>query len=287
MLARAERKTIFHLPVSPRASAKQGGAALPVATRPGQSRFPLQRGAQAVANHRVFDFDDIFRTYQRTVYSKCFRILRNHGDAEDVVQEVFLQLLRKADTFRGEAKFSTWLHRLTINTVLMQLRKLRRIELRTTHLEDTPNSDDGTGGGFEPASFVQSAGPLAADRISLRVAISQLPRGYQEVFCLHDVEGYTHVEISKILGISLGTSKSQLHKARLRLRVLLQHGFRGKPSTECMPKQVVEPPQTDDDGEIEFRDSILGFNDTPDRQPGVFGLGDPGHFSNNLVAVNP
>jgi hypothetical protein len=169
----------------------------------------------------------------------------------------------------------------------MQLRKLRRNELRTTYLEDTPNSDEGNAGGFEPASFVQSGGAMAADRISLRVAISQLPKGYREVFSLHDVEGYTHVEISRILGISLGTSKSQLHKARLRLRVLLQHGFRKKPSTEGIPQRVINPPQTDDDGEIQFRDNILGFNDTLDRQPRAFVLGGPGHFSNSLGAVNP
>jgi len=244
MLATAKPKTIFRLPPTPRAEAKPGRAELAVKLHPGQSRFPLwRRVAPPAANCRAFDFDDIFRTYQRSVYSKCFRILRNHGEAEDVVQEVFLQLLRKADTFRGEAKFSTWLHRLTINTVLMQLRKLRRNALRTTYLEDSPSGDEGNLGGHETANQLQVSAAASAERVSLDVAIAQLPEGYRKVFFLHDVEGYTHVEIAQRLGISMGTSKSQLHKARQRLRALLQNGSSEKPPTGNLPKPLIDSGQ--------------------------------------------
>ena len=243
MLAHAKPESIFHLPASHRAGAKQGRTESAVTSGPGPSRFTRCRAsAPQPAKIRTFDFDEIFRTHQRSVYSKCFRILRNHGEAEDVVQEVFLRLLRKADTFRGEAKFSTWLHRLTINTVLMRLRKLRRQELRTARFDEAGEEEGNLGGHSAAAPWLASAA-MTADQVGLRLAISQLPEGYQNVFSLHDLEGYTHEEIARLLSISVGTSKSQLHRARLRLRVLLRFGLREDSAGAFPPKLPIAPPQ--------------------------------------------
>jgi len=167
------------------------------------------------------EFDALYHTYARRVYRQCYRMLGNQEDAEDLTQEVFLQLYRKASTFRGEASFSTWLHRLTVNTVLMQLRRFRRWRGMVCSFDAPPNVEDG--GHDLPAVVGALPAPVSslADKIGLDVAISQLSSGYREIFLLHDAEGYRHDEIAKLLGISEGTSKSQLHKARHRLRELV------------------------------------------------------------------
>jgi RNA polymerase sigma-70 factor (ECF subfamily) len=168
------------------------------------------------------DFASVYRTYRRRVYFQCFCMLHNQSDAEDAAQEVFLQLFRKAHTFRGESSFSTWLHRLTTNCVLMEIRRKRHRGFEATHQEAS------LGAGvrndvLDPRqdSFQAPSTPIF-DRVSLGAAMSRLPQGYQRIFELHDVEGYTHEEIAGLLGIKGGTSKSQLHKARLRMRRLLQ-----------------------------------------------------------------
>jgi RNA polymerase sigma-70 factor (ECF subfamily) len=150
-------------------------------------------------------------------------MLHNHQDAEDAAQEVFFQLFRKAHTFRGDSNFSTWLYRLTTNCVLMEIRKIRR---RCPHV--IPRASVGTDVGEDPPldAFEGPSAPIF-DRLSLGAAMSQLPTGYQEIFNLHDVEGYTHQEVATLLGVQIGTSKSQLHKARLRMRSLLQTGKGG------------------------------------------------------------
>jgi len=167
------------------------------------------------------EFDSLYQTYARRVYRQCYRMLGNQEDAEDLTQEVFLQLFRKASTFRGESSFSTWLHRLTINTVLMQMRRFRRWRGSVTSLDAVPVSDDGANEFPAAASLVPAPTTSPMDRITLDVAIGKLSSGYKEIFLLHDQEGYRHDEIAKLLGISEGTSKSQLHKARLRLRHLV------------------------------------------------------------------
>jgi len=164
------------------------------------------------------DFDVLYHTHERRVYRQCYRMLGNQDDAEDLTQEVFLQLYRKADTFRGEASFSTWLHRLTINTVLMQMRRYRRWRGAVSSLDSAPGTEEWTNDVPAAASVLPAPSTSPMDRISLDVAISRLSSGYKEIFLLHDQEGYRHDEIAKLLGISEGTSKSQLHKARLRLR---------------------------------------------------------------------
>jgi len=148
-------------------------------------------------------------------------MLQNHVDAEDVSQEVFLQLLRKAHTFRGESSFATWLHRLTTNCVLMELRRKRRRCVEVSARE-TSSGNGENGNGDDPLDSYPAPAASLFEQVTLRTAMAQLPIGYQRIFELHDVEGHTHEEIATLLGIQDGTSKSQLHKARVRMRGLLQ-----------------------------------------------------------------
>ena len=159
-------------------------------------------------------FEDIYRTYHRRVYSRCLRMTRNASEAEDLTQDVFVQLFRKLKTFRGESSFSTWLHRITVNAVLMHFRKpVVKVEQTTYDADDQ----------HDLLSGMQTASSSSVlDRISLDEALAKLAPGYRAVFILHDLEGYEHSQIGEILGCSVGTSKSQLHKARLRLRTLLR-----------------------------------------------------------------
>jgi RNA polymerase sigma-70 factor, ECF subfamily len=162
-------------------------------------------------------FEDLYRLHCGRVYRLCLRITGNSAEAEDFTQEAFLQLFRKIHTFRGESSFSTWFHRLTVNVVLVGLRKRRHPELS---LDAKPET--GSWPLHEPsAPDLRLAGLI--DRVNLTKAIDQLPNGYKAMFILHDVEGYKHHEIAEILGCSIGNSKSQLFAARLHLRKLLRH----------------------------------------------------------------
>lgn len=163
-------------------------------------------------------FQALYDRHKRRVYSLCLRMTANIAEAEDLTQEAFLQLYRKIATFRGESAFSTWLHRLSVNVVLMHLRKksLPVVSLEETtggSEEDTPKKDFG-------ADDLALAGSI--DRLQLQKAVDDLPPGYRTIFVLHDVEGYEHNEIAQIVGCSIGNSKSQLHKARMKLRDLLK-----------------------------------------------------------------
>jgi RNA polymerase sigma-70 factor (ECF subfamily) len=159
-------------------------------------------------------FEELYKRHHRRVYSLCLRMTQNVAEAEDLAQEAFIQLHRKIGSFRGESAFTTWLHRLTVNQVLMHFRKSSVKRERTTEEGDTPVQI--VRGTENPARM-----PVV-DRISLDRALKQLPPGYRSVFVLHDIEGHEHGEIAKILGVSVGTSKSQLHKARRKLRRLLK-----------------------------------------------------------------
>jgi RNA polymerase sigma-70 factor (ECF subfamily) len=170
--------------------------------------------AQAAAAGDMPAFEELYERHHRRVYSLCLRMTGNTAEAEDLAQEAFIQLYRKIGSFRGESAFTTWLHRLTVNQVLMYFRK------KGVRLEKT------TDGGDVPVQIVQGTEnpnqmPVI-DRIALDRAIAKLPPGYRSVFVLHDVEGHEHEEIAKLLGCSVGTSKSQLHKARMKLRGLLK-----------------------------------------------------------------
>ncbi|MCA1817298.1 MAG: RNA polymerase sigma factor [Acidobacteria bacterium] len=170
--------------------------------------------AQRAANGDVLSFEELYARHNRRVFSLCLRMTGNTSEAEDLAQEVFIQLYRKIGSFRGESAFTTWLHRLTVNQVLMHFRK------RGVKLEQT--TDDGE----TPVQIVTGTEDPArmpvVDRIALDAAVAQLPPGYRTVFVLHDVEGHEHEEIANLLGCSVGTSKSQLHKARMKLRLLLR-----------------------------------------------------------------
>jgi RNA polymerase sigma-70 factor, ECF subfamily len=159
-------------------------------------------------------FEELYRQYYRRVYCLCLRMTRNVTRAEDLTQDVFVRLFRKLNTFRGEASFATWLHRLTVNEGLMHFRKAPvRAEQATK---------DGTAPIRVVAGTENPAGMSIIDRISLDEAIKQLPLPYRTVFIMHDVEGYEHAQIGKILGCAVGTSKARLHKARARMRSLLK-----------------------------------------------------------------
>jgi RNA polymerase sigma-70 factor (ECF subfamily) len=152
----------------------------------------------------------------------------NPSDAEDLMQEAFLQLFRKIGTFRGESAFSTWLHRMTVNVVLMRLRKK---SLPAASLEETTEPDEETGGPRKDIGAPDLRLSGAVDRVNLERSIEKLP-GYRTVFVLHDVQGFEHNEIAGIMGCSVGNSKSQLHKARTRLRELLQEDLRDQARAE-------------------------------------------------------
>jgi RNA polymerase sigma-70 factor (ECF subfamily) len=170
-------------------------------------------------------FEQLYRQYRGRVFALCLRMVKNAGEAEDLTQDAFLMLFRKIQTFRGESRFSTWLHRLVFNTVLMRLRKKRYPEVS---LEETIESDE-----EDPRPLIELGGPDlrlsgVLDHMNLSRAIEQLPEGYRQMFVLHDIHGYEHHEIAKILGCTTGNCKSQLHKARVRIRELLQEALRSR-----------------------------------------------------------
>ena len=169
--------------------------------------------AKRSAKNDMEAFDILYQRHHRRVYSLCLRMTQNVQEAEDLTQDAFIQLFRKIGSFRGDSAFTTWLHRLTVNQVLMHFRK------RSVKMEKTSEE------GETPVQIVKGTENHRAmpviDRIALDNAIKQLPPGYKSVFVLHDVEGHEHEQVAKLLGCSVGTSKSQLHKARMKLRKLL------------------------------------------------------------------
>ena len=160
-------------------------------------------------------FERIYRLHNRRVYALCLRMVGNTAEAEDLTQEAFLQLFRKIGTFRGESAFSTWLHRLAVNVVLMRLRKKTLAE---TSLDEATEPDEDAGGPRKDIGGPDLRLSGSVDRVNLERAVEQLPPGYRSIFVLHDVQGYEHNEIAAIMNCSIGNSKSQLHKARMRLR---------------------------------------------------------------------
>ena len=159
-------------------------------------------------------FEELFKLHHGRVYAMCLRMTRNPVEAEDLSQEVLVLVFRKLDTFRGESTFTTWLHRMTVNCVLMHFRKNHSRKEQLTEDGELPEQV------INPRDIL--TGFPILDRLALDEAIAKLPRGYRTVFILHDVEGLEHVEIANILGCAVGTSKSQLHKARMKLRGLLR-----------------------------------------------------------------
>jgi RNA polymerase sigma-70 factor, ECF subfamily len=179
-------------------------------------------------------FAALFYTHKARVYSLCLRMTNNTAEAEDLTQDAFLQVFRKLATFRGDSALSTWLYRVAVNTVLMHFRKkgLRQVSLDEPSNQDTRvlkreygNIDD------------QLSGSI--DRIALARAMKELPAGYRTIFLLHEIKGYEHQEIARLLRCSVGNSKSQLHKAKLKMRELL-----GGKSEQIVQQVVAEKRQS-------------------------------------------
>jgi RNA polymerase sigma-70 factor, ECF subfamily len=182
---------------------------------------PDSSDAQVLARAQSGDhhaFAQLYSLHKRRIYSLCLRMVGNIAEAEDLTQEAFLQLYRKIGTFRGDSAFSTWLHRLAINVVLMQLRK-KGLSLISLDEAMEPAPEEGPGRSFGAPDLTLSG---AIDRLALERAVADLPAGYRLIFILHDVEGFEHNEIAAMLDCSIGNSKSQLHKARLKLREALR-----------------------------------------------------------------
>ncbi|MBN2536813.1 RNA polymerase sigma factor [candidate division WOR-3 bacterium] len=164
---------------------------VPAETRTGES------------GREVEPFEELYRTHRARVFSTAYRFVRNRPDAEDITQDVFVKVFRKMQDFRGDAAVSTWIYRITVNTALDFLRKRKRRQ--TVPIEEVGEV---------------AAGPSNLKHL-IEGTIPKLPEGYRKVFVLHDIQGLKHAEIAEILGISEGASKSQLHRARARMRELL------------------------------------------------------------------
>jgi RNA polymerase sigma-70 factor (ECF subfamily) len=185
-----------------------------------QSAESAASSAELIARARRGEeqaFETLFNQHKQRVYSLCLRMTANTADAEELTQEAFLQVFRKIHTFRGESAFSTWLHRISVNIVLMRLRKKK--------VSETPLEGSAMGEEFDEPQKEFGAPDLSlmgsVDRLHIERGVAQLAPGYRQILVLHDVQGYKHHEIASILGVSIGNSKSQLHKARTRLRKLL------------------------------------------------------------------
>jgi RNA polymerase sigma-70 factor (ECF subfamily) len=172
--------------------------------------------AQRVASGGRAALGELYERHSHRVYTLCLRMTCNPAEAEDLTQEVFILLLSKVGSFRGESQFTTWLHRLTVNEVLMHFRRRSRRREQITEDFEVP---------LQVGQQIKiSVGAQFVNRIALETAIAQLSPSRRAVVLLHDIEGYDHEEVARQLGCKAGTSKSQLHKARLRLRLLLKSG---------------------------------------------------------------
>lgn len=178
-------------------------------------------------------FEALFHAYERRVYLLCFRMTGDVSEAEDLTQETFLQLFRRISTFRNESTFATWLHRVTVNVVLMHLRR-KRLHLVPFEQPD-PSQEEPAWREFG-AEDRRLVGLL--DRILIRRAIGQLPEGRRAILVLHDVEGYLHTEIAQLQDCSVGNSKSQLFRARCNMREFLQSSGKDFPVSEATSKKV-------------------------------------------------
>lgn len=178
-------------------------------------------------------FEELYTRHKARIFSLCLRMSNNYAHAEELTQETFLQLYRKITSFRGESAFSTWLHRLSVNVVLMRFRRKTLLEVSLEDVSEGRSEED------RPREIAQRDQVLdgSLDRIDLEQALRLLPPGYRLVFLLHDVEGYEHQEIAEMLKCSIGNSKSQLHNARMKLRALLLR-WRRYPDSKNSPEEV-------------------------------------------------
>lgn len=187
----------------------------------GEARALNERLVARVLANDPEVFGEVYARYSTRVFNICYGMVRDVAIAEDLTQDTFLQAFRKISSFRGDSLLSTWLHRIAVNTTLMFLRreKIRPFEYS---LNDTVETEDGDRTerliGRDDRDLCG-----APDRVTLQRAVESLPEGYRMIFMLHDVHGYEHHEIAEFLGCTIGNTKSQLHKARLKLRLLIRN----------------------------------------------------------------
>jgi RNA polymerase sigma-70 factor, ECF subfamily len=174
----------------------------------------IQRGVDSdvalAARGDASAFERLYRTHVTRIHNLTRRMLGSH-DADEVTQDIFVRTWQKLGQFRGESAFSTWLHRLAVNVVI---EKRRSFAIHRERMSDDPTALDAV-----------TVAPARADlRVDFEAAIEQLPAGAREIFVMHDVEGYKHREIAAMLEITSGTSKRQLHRARMLMRKHLGGG---------------------------------------------------------------
>jgi len=163
-------------------------------------------------------FSQLYWELRTRVFSICMRMVHDFELAEDLTQETFLQLHRKITSFRGDSLFTTWLHRMTINIVLMRLRKRVLPVVSLDHMMISVTSEEKIERDFGTCDQAQVG---VVDRLAIDRALANLPPGCRNIYVLHDVQGFQHKEIASMQRCSLGNSKSQLHRARLALRSAL------------------------------------------------------------------
>lgn len=179
-----------------------------------KSNRPDEELAHLAVSGDAAAFDEIYSRHRRFVYNLAVRMTGNQADAEDLTQESFVSVWRRVGSFRGEASFTTWLYRLVINQVKMHFRyRSSRPEMQTSD-EEIPERWPGVARRTDPAEQL-------IDRLVIEKTVRMLPHGYRAAFILHDVEGYKHEEAARLSGHTVGTSKSQLHRARASLRTVL------------------------------------------------------------------
>lgn len=176
-------------------------------------------------------FATLFNANKAKVYSLCLRMTSNTAEAEDLTQDAFFQVFRKLGSFRGDSALSTWLYRVAVNTVLMHFRKkgMRHVSL------DEPVSRE-PGAAKREYGTVDERLAKSVDRITLSRAMRELPEGYRKIFLMHEVKGYDHREIANLLSCSVGNSKSQLHRAKAKMRELM--GSKRKQEALTVPEQT-------------------------------------------------
>jgi RNA polymerase sigma-70 factor, ECF subfamily len=197
-------------------------AGIPQLDQPGTVELSEKEAIARAQRGDASAFEHIYKLHSARVYALCLRMVGNTAEAEDLTQEAFLMVLRKIQTFRGESAFSTWLHRITVNLFLMRLR--RKSSLETSLEQNTGAGSDRLG----PLEGLAGADPFfsgSLDRLHLERAMAQLRPFQKLVLVLHDIQGYKHTEIAKMLDWSIGNSKSRLHRARAQLRKLLQESL--------------------------------------------------------------
>lgn len=169
--------------------------------------------ASKIASGDVYAFEDLYKRDHSRVYAICFRMTKNKSMAEDLTQDVFIHIWKKISTYKGDSQLSTWIFRMTVNAVLMHFRK-KHVRLEKDSLEDnTPEINIARSKGYND--------PDNLSMLELLKAISSLAPGYKSVLILKDVYGFQEQEAAEILGCSKGTIKSQVHKARIKVRQYL------------------------------------------------------------------